>query len=138
MASKKEDDMIALVGLLVVMKCKKKWKHKAWCKDWLTKRNEYTHTRLLRVNFRSYRLLKLFADEWRSLLKTVVTCISTNTKEKYSYENFYFSPWKTDNYFEVSCNGSIIQMTQVLYYNITPSSWQNNSGDMWSHLQCIE
>lgn len=79
MASKQEDDAIALVGLLVAMKCKKKRKRTAWCKDWLTKRNEYTHTRLLKelssdpTDYRNY--LRMNEEVYQKLLSLVTPLI---------------------------------------------------------------
>ncbi|XP_046671118.1 uncharacterized protein LOC124361127 [Homalodisca vitripennis] len=76
-----EDDMIALVGLCVVLnsKKKKKFKRKMWSKKWLTKRNEYTHTRLLKdlggepSDFRNY--LRMDEDAYEQLLLLVTPLI---------------------------------------------------------------
>lgn len=79
MTSKQEDDAIALVGLLVAVKCKKKRKRKTWCKDWLTKRNEYTHTRLLKElrsdpsDYRNY--LRMNEEVYQTLLSLVTPLI---------------------------------------------------------------
>lgn len=79
MASQDEDDMIALVGLCVVLNKKKKCKRKMWSKKWLTKRNEYTHTRLLKdlvgepSDFRNY--LRMDEDAYKQLLLLVTPLI---------------------------------------------------------------
>lgn len=73
-----EDDRIALVGLCVVLN-KKKCKRKMWSKKWLTKRNAYTHTRLLNdlsgepTDFRNY--LRMDEDAYEKLLLLVTPLI---------------------------------------------------------------
>lgn len=80
MASKQDvDDAIALVGLLVVLDSKKKRKRKTWCKKWLTKRDEYTHTRLLKElsadpsDYRNY--LRMNEETYEKLLSLVTPLI---------------------------------------------------------------
>jgi hypothetical protein len=58
------DDTLAIVGLLIAMKSKikRKNKRKMWCKEWLQKRNTYSHVNLLTE-------LKLASKDWRNYLQ---------------------------------------------------------------------
>lgn len=74
-----QDDMIALVGLLVVMNSKKRRKRSTWCKNWLQKRSEYTHTNLLKElcsdpsDYRNY--LRMSEEVYNKLLSLVTPLI---------------------------------------------------------------
>lgn len=41
------DDAVAILGLMCILKNKKRKKRNLWCKEWLLKRNKYSHTNLL-------------------------------------------------------------------------------------------
>lgn len=78
MASRQED-VIALVGVLVGMDSKKRRKRRTWCKNWLKNRNEYTHTKLLNElcsdpwDYRNY--LRMSEEVYNTLLSLVTPLI---------------------------------------------------------------
>lgn len=84
MATNQEDDAIALVGLVVATKFfqKQRKKRKTWCKDWLLKRNYYTHTKLLQelssepMDYRNY--LRMSEEVYQKLLSMVTPLIQKN------------------------------------------------------------
>jgi hypothetical protein len=59
-----DDDTLAIVDLLIAMKSKikRKNKRKMWCKEWLQKRNTYSHVNLLTE-------LKLAPKDWHNYLR---------------------------------------------------------------------
>uniref|UniRef100_A0A8D8VQR4 Uncharacterized protein n=1 Tax=Cacopsylla melanoneura TaxID=428564 RepID=A0A8D8VQR4_9HEMI len=60
------DDYIALVGLVLALKKKRRSKNKrkprVWCKDWLRKRNQFSHVNLLDE-------LKFAPKDWHNFLR---------------------------------------------------------------------
>lgn len=61
------NDALAIVGLLIAtqhnkLEKRKKNKRTLWCKDWLRKRNEYSHLNLLNE-------FKLFPKDWHNYLR---------------------------------------------------------------------
>ena len=72
--SLEEEDLIA-IGLALALKRKKK--RSKWTKDWLLKRDTYSHTNLL-VD------LKLEPDDWRNYLTVNIKCsYFTSLKKDY-------------------------------------------------------
>jgi hypothetical protein len=55
-----DDDTLAIVGLLIAMESKNK--REMWCKEWLQKRNTYSHVNLLTE-------LKLAPKDWHNYLR---------------------------------------------------------------------
>lgn len=57
------DDVLAIVGLVLAIKKKEKCKkkHSEWCKEWLLKINKYSHTNLLNE-------LKFAPKDWHNYL----------------------------------------------------------------------
>ncbi|KAK7794899.1 hypothetical protein R5R35_005659 [Gryllus longicercus] len=135
MASKQEDDAIALVGLSVTMKCKKKRIRKAWCIYWLTKRNEYTHTILLNelssvpTDYRNY--LRMNEEVFQKLLSLVTTLI-----QKKNTVIRTISPHK-----KLTATLKFLAMGQYecpKYSTINPMLLKNNSGNIYSVLKNCE
>jgi len=58
-----DDDVLAVFALLLILKNKKKQnKRKEWCKEWLKKRNVYSHVNLLTE-------LKVVPKDWQNYLR---------------------------------------------------------------------
>jgi hypothetical protein len=57
----KTNDALAILGLMCVLKNKRRKKRNLWCKQWLLKKSEYSHTNLineLRITLKDYYLLE--------------------------------------------------------------------------------
>lgn len=82
MASTRVDDAIAVVGLVLATSVKNKRKcRKTWSKDWLLKRNRYTHVNLLQdlreeADYRNY----LRMDE--TLYQELLTLVSPHIQKR--------------------------------------------------------
>lgn len=84
MALTRRDDAIAVVGLLLATSLKKKQRkpRKSWCKDWLLRRNRYTHVNLLlelsgeEGDYRNY--LRMNETVYQKLLSLVSPLIQKN------------------------------------------------------------
>lgn len=83
MASVQQEDAIAVVGFLIAVNSKKPRKsRKLWCKDWLLKRNRYTHVNLLKElsveegDYRNY--LRMNETVYEKLLALVSPLIKKN------------------------------------------------------------
>jgi type VI protein secretion system component VasK len=90
MDSSEEDDVLGLMGLALVLKGKERRKRK-WTKDWLLKREKYTHTNVLNElkfqtdDFKNY--LRMDEDTYQNLLTMVTPLIEkkdTNMRKSIS------------------------------------------------------
>lgn len=91
MASR-QDDMISLVGLLVVLNSKKARKRSTWCKEWLKKRTKYTHTTLLKElcsepsDYRKY--LRMSEEVYTTFLSIASPLIQKKTLQRSFQHNY--------------------------------------------------
>jgi hypothetical protein len=71
------DDTLAIVGLLIAVKSKNK--RKTWFKEWLQKRNTYSHVNLLTESKLAskewYNYLRMDEETYLQLLSLVVSLI---------------------------------------------------------------
>lgn len=83
-----DDDAIALLSLIIALNTKKsRKKRKMWCKEWLQKRNAYSHVNLLnelKVALKDWHnYLRMDQRTYLQLLSLVVTLIERkNSDEK--------------------------------------------------------
>lgn len=116
------DDALAVVGLLLVTKTfnrRKRMKRNIWCKNWLKKRERYSHVNLLNE-------LKFAPKDWHNYLRmdeeTYLRLLSLVTPliiKKDTVMREAIPPHQVDSNIKISSDWEKLRGSKIHYNNIT-------------------
>lgn len=135
MASQDEDDALAVLGLLLAMKKRKKPKKKreTWCKDWFLKRETYSHINLLKeLKFESKDFHNYLRMDEKTYLKLLSVVSPFITKKDTVMRKCIPPHERLTATLRFLATG---RSYEIFYNNSTSSSRKNNSRNMCCFVQ---